>query len=200
MKLCNRQRQCISIHAACCRKNIQLIILQKSSIGTHNPSSNLTVCPFLLHFGAFIHAHPHVFVLIQTCVYAFLNGMKTFERNIMNLLPKRIATSSTVLHFAHYSEQDTTLQSCCSSVAWCEKRLQRKSPPQASVSYLIYNEDSSLFRRWMPPSLFTSKLTQGIQMFSFAFANVSKSEQPHTVQMCSTLPHMLAILHQEHVL
>lgn len=62
---------------------------------------------------AFIHAHPHVFVLIQTRVYVFLNGIKTFEKNIVNPAGKTHCSkfnNETFLSFVHYSEWDIMLE------------------------------------------------------------------------------------------
>lgn len=107
---------------------------------------------------AFIHAHPHVFALIQTYVYVFLNGIKAFEKNIMTLAAKTHRNKWNISVFCSLQKTRPNAGAVWTTRPpahqWpdCEKDLQRKSLPWASVAYLIYNEVPSLFRGWMLPS------------------------------------------------
>lgn len=64
-------------------------------------------------FGVFlcvqVHAHTHVFVL-NKYVYVFVNGIKTFEKNIMNPAVKnKKLNSGTFLCLVRSSEGDLRL-------------------------------------------------------------------------------------------
>lgn len=110
---------------------------------------------------AFIHAHTHVFVLIQKCVYVSLNRIKTSEKNAMNPAAKahnKRFNSGTF--FVFFSSQwrrqnaGTIRATRPAAQPWphCSNGLQRRPMPWASVTYFIYNEVSSPFTGWMPPS------------------------------------------------
>lgn len=152
---------------------------------------------------AFIHAHPHVFVLIQACVYLFLNRIKAFEKNIMNLAAKthwNKFNSETSLCFVHYRKQDlilglSELPDLLLTSGLTLRRVYRKNYCPGLLLHIssIMRFPVSSEDRCHPLQHF--KLTQGIQMFSFAVANMSRMKS--LIQMCSTLPHMLAILHQK---
>lgn len=150
---------------------------------------------------AFIHAHPHVFVLIQKYVYVFLNGIRTFEKNIMNPAVETHCNKfkiETFLCFVHYSEEDIILwPSELPDLLLLTNGLTVRGEIHCP-GLLLYI--SCIMRIPVSPEdgchpLQHFKLTQGIQMFSFAVANVSRARS--LIQMCSALPHMLTILNQK---
>lgn len=120
--------------------------------------------------------------------------LRLSKRTSWTLLLKRIATNLTLKYFCILLQRTKNN----SGFIWSTRPAAHQWPVRrvywenccswASVSYLIYNEVSSLLWRWMPPSPALQKLTQGIQMFSFAVANMSRVRS--LIQMCfHSAPH-----------